>query len=144
MIMKQDVKESLKNVSLMKINGQPQDESLNQLKNELSTLADGIPKQMEEDLIDMLEYFLIQLSTSYSQQINPFIILMNPGAYPTVISHDAIKRRCQLMEHKVKILELETYLGACHALRLFIECIFDPEWLEAIWSPSLGFTHNAP
>ena len=43
MVIKQDIKDNLKSFPVMKIDGQPTDEDLNQLKHKLSKTAASIP-----------------------------------------------------------------------------------------------------
>ena len=50
-----------------------------------------------------------------------------------MVSNDAIKSICQLMEHKVKVMEFETYLEVGQVSRLLIKCVVHPEWLENSW-----------
>ena len=49
-----------------------------------------------------------------------------------------------MVEHRQEIIEFETYLGVAQVLRKKIEQAVDKEWLEAIKSPTLGFTHLTP
>ena len=53
-------------------------------------------------------------------------------------------RARQVAEHRQEVIEFETYLGLAQTLHNKIEQAVDPEWLEAIKSPTFGFTHLTP
>jgi hypothetical protein len=78
---------------------------------------------------------------TFSTGNQPFVIPTNPGPYPTTVDPDPATRERQVAEHKAEKEEFETYLGVLNAARQHIIRAVDPEWLEAIQSPTLGFTH---
>lgn len=142
---KQDVEDALKNISVTKIDGQPTDEDLTQLRQELAAMAATIPTSNGGGLhghvgmlIDEIEYI------TFSKDGTPFVAPDNPGIYPTNVSQDTVIRTQQLSEHKVKVHEFDQYLGVKQALTTHILKAIDPEWLEALRSPILGFTHRTP
>ena len=74
-----------------------------------------------------------------------FIVPTNPGPYPTVVDlTDMVVRARQVADHRQEVIKFETYLGLAQTFCNKIEQAVDPEWLEAIKSPTLGFTHLTP
>ena len=61
-----------------------------------------------------------------------------------MVDPDPIIHECQVAKHKLEVKECETYLGVENALRIKIKEAVDSEWLEAIQSAMLGFTHVMP
>ena len=129
---KQDIEDNLKEFPIIKINGQPTDEDLNKLKSKLSKLAASIPT-MEEGNTDMWAWLWMMLS-----------IELYPGPYPTMVDPNTVTRERQVAKHKAELQEFETYLGVENVLWIKIKEAVDPEWLEAIESATLGFTHITP
>ena len=84
------------------------------------------------------------LYITFSVGNTPFFTPTNPGPYPTTVSADAATREKEVAEHKAEYNELETYLGMESATRKNIVSAIDPEWLEAIRHPQMGFSHLSP
>ena len=142
---KQDAEEQIEAFQITRINGQPTDEDIDKLVNELTECAATIPTTNGGGshghmgmLIEDAEY------RTFSTNGDPFTIPTNPGAYPLNPSNDAITRERQIAEHKMEVKEFETYLGVANALRKKIREAIDPEWLESIRHTSMGFSHLTP
>lgn len=137
---KQDTKEQIKAVQITWIDGQPMDKVINKLVNKLTECAMTIPTMNGGGshghmgmLIGDAEYCTFLMGRE------PFIIPMNPGVYPLNPSNDAIICKQQVVEHKMELIQFETYLGIRKSLRKKIQESMDPEWLESICHMSNGF-----
>ena len=91
MPMKEDIKESLKDCEVTKIDGQPMDEDVIKLMQELTTIAGSIPTSLREGghghigmLLDDMEYVAFSIGRA------SFAIPTNPGAILMNISTDAV------------------------------------------------------
>jgi hypothetical protein len=139
---KQDIENSLKDHFVTKIDGQPTDEDVTNLIRELSQMLASVPTTNGGGshghigmIIDDAEY------RTFSTGNAPFNVPTNPGPYPAIVDPDPAIREQQVAEHKAEKDEFETYLGVLNATRMHIVRAVDPEWLEAIRSPTLGFAH---
>ncbi|KAL7480770.1 hypothetical protein ACHAW6_006430 [Cyclotella cf. meneghiniana] len=108
----QDVKESLKDYFISKIDGQPSKEAITKLKLELSKGLASIPTLNGGGrhghiglIIPTAEY------TNFLHNNTPYDILGNPGPYPMTADPDAVMQERQIAEHKAKIREYEMQLG---------------------------------
>eukprot|EP00804_Cyclotella_cryptica_P011218 CCRYP_007736-RA/>CCRYP_007736-RA protein AED:0.38 eAED:0.38 QI:0/-1/0/1/-1/1/1/0/375 len=142
---KQDAEEQIEAFQITRIHGQPTDEDIDKLVNELTECAATIPTTNGGGshghmgmLIKDAEY------PTFSTNGEPFTIPTNPGAYPLNPDNDAIIRERQVAEHKLEVKEFETYLGVANGLRKKIREAVDPEWLESIRHTSMGFAHLTP
>eukprot|EP00804_Cyclotella_cryptica_P014825 CCRYP_015027-RA/>CCRYP_015027-RA protein AED:0.12 eAED:0.12 QI:0/0/0/1/0.2/0.16/6/0/1256 len=139
---KQDIETSLKDYSITKIDGQPSDEDVTNLVREMTEMLASVPTTNGGGshghigmIIKDAEY------RTFSTGNQPFNIPTNPGPYPTTVDPDPATRERQVAEHKAEKEEFETYLGVLNAARQHVIRAMDPEWLEAIRSPTLGFAH---
>ncbi|KAL7476598.1 hypothetical protein ACHAW6_002955 [Cyclotella cf. meneghiniana] len=138
-----DVEEGLEKYEVTKIEGQPTDEDLNQLTNELTNAAGSVTTQnggREHGhvgmVVDEAEY------VTFSHGNARFVVPTNPGAYPTTVdATNAAIRKKQIAEHKAEVAEYETYLGVQNWLRRMIVKAIDPEWLAEMESETMGFNH---
>eukprot|EP00804_Cyclotella_cryptica_P023556 CCRYP_018914-RA/>CCRYP_018914-RA protein AED:0.41 eAED:0.42 QI:0/0/0/1/0/0/2/0/281 len=124
---KQDAEEQIKAFQITWIHGQPTDEDIDKLVNELTKCAATIPTTNGGGshghmgmLIEDAEY------RTFSANGEPFTIPTNPG------------------QHKLEVKEFETYLGVANGLWKKIREAIDPEWLESIRHTSMGFAHLTP
>ena len=124
-----DVKEGLEKYEITKIDGQPMDEDLNLLTKELTNAAGSIATQNgggEHGHVGMVvkdaEYI------TFSRSGASFQVPTNPGPYPASFDQDKIIRMRQIAEHKVEIVEYETYLGVENYLRRMIVKSLDHKW----------------
>lgn len=139
---KQDIETSLKDYTFTKIDVQPTDEDVTNLVREMTEMLASVPTTNGGGshghigmIIDDAEY------RTFSTGNQPFTIPTNPGPYPTVVDPDPATRERQVAEHKAEKEEFETYLGVLNSARMHVIRVVDPEWLEAIRSPTLGFAH---
>ena len=139
---KQDIETSLKDHFFTKIDGQPTNEDITNLIRELSEMLESVPTTNGGGshghigmIIDDAEY------RTFSTSNAPFVVPTNPGPYPMTVDPDAAIHERQVAEHKSEKDEFEIYLGVLNASRKHIVRSIDPEWLEAIRSPTLGFAH---
>ncbi len=102
---KQDIKDSLKKFNITKIDGQPTDEDMNQLTQELramlatvTTTNGGGDHGHIGMILDNLEY------ASFSTSSNSFIVPKNPSPFPSTVSTDEVDCLCQLAEHNKSII----------------------------------------
>ena len=141
----QDIEDALSDYKVTKIDGQPTEEDLTKLLQELTAMAATIPTTNGGGshghigmLLEDAEY------TAFSTGGTPFTVPTNPGPYPATVDPDAVIRERQIAEHKYEIKEFETYLGVENALRNKIIKAIDGEWLEGIRHSTVGFTHKTP
>eukprot|EP00804_Cyclotella_cryptica_P002902 CCRYP_021007-RA/>CCRYP_021007-RA protein AED:0.15 eAED:0.15 QI:0/0/0/1/1/1/5/0/1206 len=139
---KQDIETSLKDHFFTKIDGQPKDEDVTNLIRKLSEMQASVPTTNRGGshghigmIIEDAEY------RTFSTGNVSFVIPTNPGPYPVTVDPDAAIREQQVADHKSEKDEFETYLGVLNAARKHIVRVIDPEWLEAIRTPTLGFAH---
>lgn len=139
---KQDIETSLKDYSFTKIDGQPSDEDVTNLVREMTEMLASVPTTNGGGshghigmIIEDAEY------RTFSTGNQPFVVPTNPGPYPTTVDPDPATRERQVAEHKAEKEEFDTYLGVLNAARQHVIRAVDPEWLEAIRSPTLGFAH---
>jgi hypothetical protein len=78
---------------------------------------------------------------TFSRNAERFMVPTNPGPYPTSVDSDKIIRERQIAEHKVEVIEYETYLGVENHLRRMIVKSLDHEWLAEVESKTMGFNH---
>lgn len=91
MPIKQDIEESLKDCEVMKINGQPIDEDVNKLKQELTTIAASILTFLRGGGNGHIRMLLGDTKyIAFSIERASFAITTNPGAAPMNISTDAV------------------------------------------------------
>ena len=102
---KQDVKESLKDFPITKIDGQPTDKDLNRLASKLSEMAATIPTTNGRRLHGHVGMIVGSVQTTFSNGNAPFMTPMNPGSYPMVADQDGAICEQQVVEHKAKIKE---------------------------------------
>ena len=143
---KQDVKETLKDYPITKIEGQPDEESLSKLKMELAKALASIPTLNGGGqhghiglIIPEAEYIL------FSRNNERYENLDNPGPYPThVDATDTKLRERQVAEHKAEIKEYEMQLGASSWARKAIIGAIDDKWVSEIKNEHVGFNHLMP
>ena len=143
---KQDVEDSLKDYPISKIDGQPTEEALTQLKLELAEGLASIPTLNGGGrhghiglIIPDAEY------TAFSNNGAPYEIFDNPGPYPTTVdATDAVLRERQVAEHKGEVKEYEMQLGAASWTRKAIIAAIDEEWLSEIKNQHVGYNHLMP
>ena len=142
---KQDVEENLKGFPITKIDGQPTNKDLNQLKTELFEMVASIRTSNNGGSHGHIGMIMDEtVYQAFSKGGAAFIMPTYPGPYPSTVDPDAVIHERQVAEYKEKIREFETYLSVENALCLKIKEAVDPEWLEAIRGPMLGFTHRIP
>ena len=114
---RQDIKESLKDFHITKIDGQPTKEDLLKLRQELCEATASIPTTNGGGmhvyvgmLLEDAEY------TAFSQGGLQFIVPTNPGPYPANVDAYAVILERQVAEHKAELAEFETYLAIQSAL----------------------------
>ncbi len=142
---KQDVETSLADWPVTRIDGQPTEETISKLETEITELCASIPTTNGGGRHGHAG--MIVESTAYvafSFNATPFTVPTNPGPYPLTVSADAATREKEVAEHKAEIAEFETYLGVESAARKKITSAIDPEWLESIRHPQMGFSHLTP
>ena len=142
---KQDIETGLSDWSVTKIEGQPTEETISKLENEITEMCASVPTTNGGGRHGHAG--MIVESTAYvafSHNGDPFNVPTNPGPYPATVSTDAATREKEVAEHKAEIAEFETYLGVESAARKKIVSAVDPEWLEAIRHPQMGFSHLSP
>ena len=139
---KQNIETSLKDYSFTKIDGQPLDEDVMNLVQEMTKMLASIPTTNGGGshghigmIIEDTEY------RTFSTGNQLFVVPTNPGPYPTTVDPDPATRERQVAKHKAEKEEFETYLGVLNAARQHVIRAVDPEWLEAKRSPTLGFAH---
>ena len=142
MVIKHDIESSLKDYLFTRIDGPPSDEDVTNLVHELTEMLVSVPTTNEGGshghmgmIINDAEYH------TFSNGNQPFNIPTNPGPYPTTVDPDLATRERQVAEHKAEKEEFETYLGVLNAAQQHVVQAIHSEWLEAIRSPTLGFTH---
>ena len=142
---KQDVKERREKFSITKIEGQPGEEVLNKLKEELTAMLATVPMtngggQHRHDgmIIPDMQYI------TFLHNAEHFILPTNPGPYPTVVDPDPVICERQVAKHKAEYKEFETCLGCEHTTHQKIVGAVDPKWLEALHDSILRFMHVSP
>ena len=133
---KQDVKERLKKFSITRIKGQLGEETLNKLKEELTTMLATVPMTNGGG-----QHGHVGLIIPDAQYIT---FSHNPGPYPADVDPDPVICERQVAKHKAEYKEFEACLGCEHATHQKIIGAVDPEWLEALCDPILGFVHVSP
>ena len=137
---KQDVKERREKFSITKIEGQPGEEVLNKLKEELTAMLATVPKTNGGG-----HHGHVGLIISGVQYVTEhFVLPTNPGPYPSVVDPDPVICERQVAEHIEEYKEFETCLGCEHVTHQKIVGAVDPKWLEALCDPILGFAHVSP
>lgn len=143
---RQDTEDSLKDFTFTPIEGQPTDEDINNLVEECSNAAASVPTSNGGGrhghigmLMDDADYQLISHGNA------AFTVPVYPGAYPaTVDENNAAVRERQIAEHKVLVIEFETYQGVESFLRKKIVASVEPAWLAALRSNTMGFNLSTP
>jgi len=142
---KQDVEASLSDWPITKIDSQPTEETVSKLETETTEMCASVPTTNgggQHGHAGMIVERSLYITFSVGN--TPFVTPTNPGPYPTTVSADAATREKEVAEHKAKYNEFETYLGVESATRKKIVSAIDPEWLEAIRHPQMGFSHLSP
>ncbi|KAL7480237.1 hypothetical protein ACHAW6_005933 [Cyclotella cf. meneghiniana] len=143
---RQDTEDSLKDFTFTPIEGQPTDEDINNLVEECSNAAASVPTSNGGGrhghigmLMEDADYQLISHGNA------AFTVPVYPGAYPaTVDENNAAVRERQIAEHKVLVIEFETYQGVESFLRKKIVASVEPAWLAALRSTTMGFNLSTP
>ena len=81
---------------------------------------------------------------TFSRSGASFQVPTNPGPYPASVDQDKIICERQIAEHKVEIVEYETYHGVENYLCRMIVKSLDHEWLAEVESKTMGFNHLSP
>jgi hypothetical protein len=142
---KQDVEASLSDWPLTKIDGEPTEETLSKLETETTEMCASVPtmngggQHGHAGMIAERSLFI-----TFSVGITPFVTPSNSGPYPATVSADAATHEKEVAEHKAEYNEFEIFLGVESATRKKNVSAIDPEWLEAIRHPQMGFNHLSP
>jgi len=81
---------------------------------------------------------------TFSRSGASFQVPTNPGPYPASVDQDKIICERQIAEHKVEIVEYETYHGVENYLCRMIVKSLNHEWLAEVESKMMGFNHLSP
>jgi hypothetical protein len=141
---KQDVETSLTDWPVTMIEGQPTKETISNLETESTVCFCTHNKLRRPTRTHGHDYVEPTAYITFSHNGQPFTVPTNPGPYPTTVSADPAMLEKEVAEHKAEINEFETYLGVESAAQKKIISAVNPEWLEAIRHPQMGFSHLTP
>ena len=136
----EDIEAKIAEKRVSKINGQPTDRELTQLKKELVKIAAGISTSLGGGkhghvglIVPEAEY------VKFSHEEKKFDIPAHPGHYPASVSSNATTRSRQEAKHKALIAEYEVCTGVINGLKEKIKEAIDEEWLEEISDEVMEF-----
>ncbi|KAL7478438.1 hypothetical protein ACHAW6_004202, partial [Cyclotella cf. meneghiniana] len=137
---------SLQSFDFTKIEGQPTDELLNLLLQELTNAEAGIPTTLHGGnhghigmVVNEAEYI------TFSNGGAKFDPSTNPGAFPTTLDeNNAAVHEKQVTEHKESKELFLTHEAVAHAMQTTIVNCVDKEWLAKLQSETMGFNHRTP
>ena len=140
----QDVFNALQAFEITKIDGQPTDDDINKLTTQLTAALVTISTANGGG---QLGHISIVVPDSRFVVLSKGIRLdrpVHPGAYPATASDDKKTREREVAEHKVEIIEFETYM-ACEAwARQAIVKAVDKEWISEKHGEDIGYQAVEP
>ena len=142
---KEDIEASLRERTVTKIQGQPTDRTLTQLRRELTKIAASVPTNLGGGkhghvgiVIPDAKYVLV------SDGGVSFTVPAHPGHYPASASDDPKIRAKEEAQHKGKLREFAECAGVLQVVKDFIVEAVDEEWLAEIEDELMGFEAKTP
>jgi len=140
-----DIREEVRKETVTKIHGQPTNQDLTLLEQELIAILANIPTTLGGGghghagiVMDPARYLL---TTGV-----PFVNPANPGTYPANVPNNAaqgVQARAEA-EHKELLKEHETFQGVVQAMKDIILEAVDNKYLLEIEDEILGFLNQTP
>ena len=147
MTIRLDIEAKLKEKHVTKIDGQPTLEDVRALDREIAAIVSEIETTNGGGNHGHLGMIMsdtdyVRISTGGTKWTVP----TNPGSYPSGIDDTTPthERERLVAEHKVKVIEFETYRGVLTGTRELIIGAVDEEWNEPLRDARLGFTNVTP
>ena len=133
---RKDVEESFKDFEFTKIEGQPTDEDINRLVQEISNAAASISTTLGGGNHGHVGMIIAETKyTTFSAGNATFDIPTDLGAYPTnVDENNAAVQEQQVAKHKAKQDEFHTQEAVASSVQKIIADCVDEEWLAEIKS----------
>ena len=140
----QDIEQSLKGHHVDRIEGQPTEDAITRLVQQLSAMGASVPTSLGDGnhghagvILSQAEYHLLTGSPI------DFIAPTNPP-FPATLNNDAAIRAREIALYNEDKKTFETWTGICNVMRMKITDNIDEEWLEPIKHRTLGFYHKTP
>jgi hypothetical protein len=141
--LEQETRKAIAECTVTKIHGQPTNQDINHLDNELTAIASSFPSELgggihgHAGLVkNVADYKLFAPGT-------PFIVPANPGVYP-LGNIPAAQRGQREAEHKALVAQFQTCVGASKGLKDLILQAVDEDFLLELQAKGITYLNVTP
>jgi hypothetical protein len=140
----QDVFDPFKAFKIAKIDGQSTDNNINKLTTQLTTALVTISTENKGGTLGHIG-IVVPVSRYIALLTGPrFMQPVHPRAYSAIASDNPKTRERQVMEHRAKIAEYETYMACKAWARQTIVGTVDKEWISEKHNEDIGYQGVTP
>ncbi len=139
----QDTRKAVAESTVTKIQGQPTNQDLDRLDEELTAIASSFPSDLGGGLHGHAG--LVKSAADYALFApgTPFVVPPNPGFYPQG-PIPAAQRSQREAEHKGLLAQFHTCVGVSKGLKDLILQAIDKDFLLEIWDEGIAYLNVSP
>jgi hypothetical protein len=141
--LEQETRKAIAECTVTQIHGQPRNQDIDHLDNELTAIASSFPSKLGGGIHGHAG--LVKNITDYKLFApgTPFIVLANPGVYP-LGNIPAAQHGQQEAEHKALVAHFQTCMGASKGLRDLILQAVDEDFLLELQAKGITYLNVTP